>query len=175
MSANATHNFDANAIAQRFNSVLIDATLAVMVRTQNEIVEMLGRPGTGRLYVKGQNPFGSARARRSAASTAIAEGSSIRAVGYHRASAPGEPPAANTGNLRRNVVLAKPQIINEKDKIGWFLGIAVKYGRALEYGYPKRRLLPRPYVIPSIEKVKKEAPAMIKKALDAAGFRVGSS
>lgn len=172
MSSKATHNFDANAIAQRFNAVLLDATLAVLVKTQNEIVEMLGRPGTGRLYIKGQNPFSSSRARRAAGAAAVTEGGNVRSAGYHRASAPGEPPAANTGNLRRNVTLAKPQVLNEKDKIGWFLGIGVKYGRALEYGYAKRKLLPRPYVMPSIEKVKTQAVAMIKKALDGAGFKV---
>lgn len=166
----ATHNFDANAISTQFNAVILDALLAVMVRTQNEIVMMLGKPGTGRLYATGRNMFSSGKARRSAASRAISEGRSLRAIGYHRASSPGDPPAADTGNLRRNVTVARPQIINEKDKIGWFLGIGVVYARALEYGYPKRRLLPRPYVMPSIEKVRQEAPAMLKKALESAGF-----
>jgi hypothetical protein len=172
---NVTHNFDANALAQRVNSALLEGTLAVLVRVQNEIVEMLGRPGTGRMYVKGQNPFASAKTRREKAVQAISDGTSVRATGFHRASAPGEPPAADTGNLRRNVTIAKPTMINEENAVGWRIGVAVKYARALEFGYPKRRLLPRPYAIPSIEKVKKEAPQMIAKALVAAGFKAGTA
>jgi hypothetical protein len=174
VSARVTHNFDANAIGQRVNSALLEGTLAILVRVQNEAVTLLGQPGTGRMYVKGQNPFASAKTRRDKAVQAISTGGNVRATGFHRASAPGEPPAADTGNLRRNVTVARPRMLNEKDKVGWRIGIGVKYARALEYGFLPRRLLPRPYARPAIAIVKKEARKIITNALIAAGFKKGA-
>jgi hypothetical protein len=55
------------------------------IAAQAEIKLLLSRPGTGRVY-----------ARRS-------KGAKKRIIGYHVASAPGNPPAAATGQYRRSV------------------------------------------------------------------------
>jgi hypothetical protein len=172
VSTSVSHNFDSEALGRRFRAALAEGTLAVMVRLQNEIVEMLSRRGSGKMYIRGQNPFASGAARRTAAVSAITAGGNLRNAGYHQASAPGEPPAPDTGNLRRNVQLAKPEPLTmDRNTVGWRLSIGVIYGRALEYGYPPRGLAPRPYVKPSIANVKPLAVQMIVSGLNAAGFR----
>ena len=169
-----THNLNSAVITQKLNAALSDGTLAVMVKLQNEIVQMLGRPGTGRLY--GLVEGGRRRRISAGAASNVSAGGNLRSAGFHRASAPGEPPAADTGNLRKNVTIAKPQAVSKTDasgkSIGWFFGIGVIYARALEYGFPKRKLAPRPYVAPSIDKVRPEAKKMMLNAIRSAGFAI---
>jgi hypothetical protein len=92
----------------------------------------------------------------------------LRDAGVHQASAPGDPPAPDTGNLRKTIQLAKPQRVREATRIGWRIGIAAVYARALEYGY--RRLLPRPYVKPVLDQMRTLAPRMIRNRLRLNGF-----
>ena len=71
----------------------------------------------------------------------------------HRASAPGQPPANFTGNLRRSV----DYTVNgsHEMRFGAGNGKNVKYARRLELG--GKRLEPRPYLKPSIKKNEREA------------------
>jgi phage gpG-like protein len=64
----------------------------------------------------------------------------------HQASAPGEPPKSDTGNLVKNIN------INTEQKGGMILGVVsinTPYAAALEFGNKKGTLLARPYMKPA--------------------------
>jgi len=63
----------------------------------------------------------------------------------HTASAPGEAPANLSGALRRSIDF-KVQGHSQLEFGAGVEGSDVKYGRALEFGFPPRNLKPRPYL-----------------------------
>ena len=65
----------------------------------------------------------------------------------HRASAPGEAPASDTGNLVSKI------IVKQKSKDRVFVESNANYSAFLEYGTSK--MLPRPFLFPAFEKSKK--------------------
>lgn len=68
-----------------------------------------------------------------------------RWYGNHQASAPGEPPALDTGTLRSSIT----GIVDEKGlSIRGFVGSNVEYVRDLELGTEK--IAPRPFLMPTI-------------------------
>lgn len=74
--------------------------------------ELLSRPGSGRIYER-----------------------------FHRASAPGEPPAPDTGRLRASITHEGPTWFGNTVEGEW--GTNVEYADDLEYG--TRRIAPRPW------------------------------
>ena len=185
----ARHTFNANAIRARLDAALNVGALEVMVQLQTELQKMVSKPGRGRLYaisptgvaslgrVGAATPFAATRIGVAGTAANIrtvmsrARGGrhrNLRSAGVHRASAPGDPPAPDTTNLRRTIQLAKPVRVTRGTMKGWSIGIAAVYARALEYGY--RRLLPRPYVRPSIAKMKPLAQRMMRNRLRLSGF-----
>jgi len=114
---------------------------------RNNVLEMLSHQGTGRLYkVPGtKNTF-------------------------YTASAPGEPPAVVTGDLKKsimtNIIVEKDTIIGE---VGSGLsfnskgegGVGVDYGPMLEYGTMK--MLPRPWLRPSFEQSQAEVEDILQQ------------
>jgi hypothetical protein len=81
----------------------------------------------------------------------------LRGGRAHRASAPGEPPAVDTGTLVRNV-----EAIVGRQGGGWVGETGVlaeaEYAMALEYG--TARMAPRPAWRPALQRVIAEAPAV---------------
>lgn len=75
--------------------------------------DILNRPGTGRQY------------------------------GKHRASAPGEPPAKDLGNLSANTN-ANPNLRDDGDDIVGTIDANAEYAKALEQG--TERIAPRPFL-----------------------------
>mgnify|MGYP003109200243 FL=1 len=65
----------------------------------------------------------------------------------HRASAPGEAPASDTGNLVSKI------IVKQKSKDVVFVESNANYSAFLEFGTSK--MLPRPFLFPAFEKSKK--------------------
>lgn len=108
---------------------------SVVVAYQADIKTTLSRRGTGRIYRV-------AKGRRN--------GRNLRARGYHQASAPFNPPAADTGNLRRSWQTGNANATRDETGLGnrqrptIVLGSRVKYARWLQQG--TSRMLPRPYV-----------------------------
>lgn len=92
-----------------------------------EVKAMLSKPGTGRLY----------RKRR-----ASAKGGYI----HHRASAPGQPPAVDTGALRSSI---SKRIEKRGLEIYGFVGSRLAYARTLEAG--GRHVAARPYLRPVLK------------------------
>ena len=95
------------------------ALAKVGVRVTNAVKEKLSQPGTGRLYRRGNV--------------------------QHRASAPGSPPAVDTGRYRSSW-----RFVLGRDSQGHYvdIGTDVKYGPYLEYG--TSRMAARPHVRPAV-------------------------
>lgn len=66
-----------------------------------------------------------------------------RSYGGHRASAPGDGPAPDTGRLRQSIGVESPSPLIRR------VGTNVKYALYLEFG--TRKLAPRPFVRPAVE------------------------
>lgn len=185
----ARHNFKATEIRRRFEAALVTGTLEVLVETQNRLLRKVSGRGRGRLYavtntglenmarVGALSPFAATRigmagtaANRRALMRRPRGGvtRTLRDAGVHQASAPGDPPALDTGNLRKTIQLARPQRITRANYVGWRIGIAAIYARALEYGY--RRLLPRPYVRPVLQQMRTLSLRMVRNRLRLNGF-----
>jgi hypothetical protein len=147
-----------NAIFKAAHRALLMAGLEL----QGEIQATLSHPGTGRVYLRGVktrvvmgkngklNAFG--RQVEAAGELRNVKNRSVpTAYGYHRASAPGEPPAVDTGRLRRSI----KTVDDTKGKnVLIRVGSDVEYAPDLEYGSKARNLLPRPYMRPSLTRAK---------------------
>lgn len=95
--------------------------LAAAMVYEGQLKVELSQPGTGRTYIR-------------------------RGV-VHQASAPGEPPAVDTGRLRGSV---HTSATGNEGAVR--VGVIAPYAAALEFGAPERSLLPRPYLRPALAK-----------------------
>lgn len=77
---------------------------------------LLSQPGTGRMYQRGKTV-------------------------EHRASAPGEPPAPDTGRLRASVTT---EVVRGLGEVVGYVAVNTEYAAALELGTEKMK--PRPYL-----------------------------
>jgi HK97 gp10 family phage protein len=158
----ATVRTDANAAAlDRFaTAVKAGAQLAVAraaVILKAGIQQELSQPGSGRFYAR--------RKGGGAVAKALNAGGDVGAVGkgvtkVHRASAPGEPPAPDTGTLKRSAFIesAGPNTVR--------VGVATEYAIPLEYGTP--RMAPRPFMRPALDKANAALRGALGDALKAA-------
>lgn len=106
------------------DDAIMDAVTDLTLETHANAVSSIQRgPKTGRVYVK-SDPSRT-----------------------HQASAPGEPPATDTGRLVGSIKMELPQT----DATA-YVGTKVDYGRDLELGTSKIR--PRPWLLPAFEKAK---------------------
>lgn len=87
---------------------------------QYEIQQELSKPGTGRVYRVRKARFGKpgANGRRKRLRGLASE--------FHRASAPGNPPAPDTGTLKRSAFTEKAGVLRYE------VGVATKYADDLE-------------------------------------------
>lgn len=69
--------------------------------------------------------------------------------GNHVASAPGDPPATDTGRLISSIRWEAPRPLVR------LVGTNVRYAEALEYGARGRGLAARPFMRPALEKFRK--------------------
>lgn len=131
----------------------------IVWRTANELrksamVRMEGPKG-GRLYRKGAikknykvGGHGYRKWKGSGAKFTFSGGRATTVVGYktHRASAPGEAPAIDLGNLRGSI------FAEMTSKTTAIVGVGAEYGIYLEYG--TRKMAKRPYIRPAVDEVK---------------------
>ena len=82
----------------------------------------------------------------------------------HRSSAPGEPPASDTGFLVNNI---KRKM--DMDKLGGEIRSRAAYSKYLEYGTSK--MMPRPFMFPALEKHRGKIKTRINRAVAAANRR----
>ena len=83
----------------------------------------------------------------------------------HQASAPGEPPAMDTGNLSSNISL-RPADIGMTEI---YIRDDAAYGYALELGAPSRKLAARPFLRPALAAVEAPFTAAIKRLVEGMG------
>jgi hypothetical protein len=161
--------FDPEKVRAMTMRFVADGLLDIQLVASKAIRTQLSKSGTGRLY----------RVSRGRAS-----GRNLRARGFHRASAAGQPPAVNTGRLRQSWAIGmvnagqKFGIGKTKqttqdlavlttdvapDRISFTYGSNLKYARALEFG--TRRVRSRPYVRPVFNALNKRALTIVKNAI----------
>ena len=134
----ASHNFSAADIMDANIRGIERGLKIVMVELQIELREKLSQVGSGAGYFGGSKGKGYFRTR----------------------SAPGEPPAVDTGTLR-NSVQSKPQYIAGTGMTsivltGLVAGVNkdARIPRWLEYGTPSGRMKARPFIAPSLEAIR---------------------
>lgn len=81
----------------------------------------------------------------------------------HQASAPGEPPATDTGMLIASIVA---DAVLEGDEIAGFVDARAEYAVHLEYG--TRKMAARPFLIPAVELNRARVGELIAAALQRA-------
>ncbi len=78
----------------------------------------------------------------------MAGGRSGRMYGGHQASAPGEPPAVRSGNLRGSLSASGRTVIADGGSsmtVHSTIETSVEYAGYMEYGTPRGMIAPRPY------------------------------
>ena len=111
-------------VREEYHSHLLRNAKTVGAFMEGEVKKTLSQPGTGRIYKR--------------------SGGAIE----HQASAPGEPPAVDTGMLRASVT---NQVIDvSQSRIEVWIGTNKKYGKTLELGTSK--IAPRPWLFVTIKK-----------------------
>lgn len=81
----------------------------------------------------------------------------------HRASAPGESPAVQTGLLSNSI-----RAYSGSQRFTWFVGTPVRYAARLEFGsgwFRSGRLKARPYMRPTAKKIAPRFSARLRKAI----------
>lgn len=155
ITADAEGNFNPQDIFMVIKAGMGQATERIALEFRSAAVRMLSRAGSGRMYRGGRKGKGMKRRR----------------------SAPGEPPAVDTGTLRRSVQTARTsptvEIASTGETIGAQLQGVKKYGFYLDRGVEDHPLgvviKPRPWIQPSLAavqgKVERIALSYINQAL----------
>tara|TARA_R100000426_G_C4804216_1_gene103836 strand:- start:177 stop:653 length:477 start_codon:yes stop_codon:yes gene_type:complete len=135
MDVQTDFDFDRELIFNELVEAVKRGVAATNIELQARIKVKLSQPGTGKLRKDGK-----------------------------RSSSPGEPPAPQTGDLRRSFtdagltrVRSMAKSIEGTVKQGRGLNKTKKYARALEYGYSPNNLKPRPYLRPVVREAKADS------------------
>lgn len=128
-------NFEKNKIVTK---KIRQAVMRGVAKTANRVKAkavglILHAPATGRVYI-----------RRGVA---------------HQASAPGEPPASDTGTLARSI-----DVDLEPKKLRAIIKAQTKYAKGLEFGTPT--IEPRPFMRPALNQEKKKLDDDVRAELD---------
>lgn len=138
----------------RFLSRGRNAVLAATLHLETVVKRWHSRPGSGRMY----------RVKRSA--FRLGPRSSRSPVRWHQASAPGEPPAPDTGALKRAIGHQYPT--TEAGTIRGMVGTNAVQARRLEYGGRDGRgvyIAPRPAWGPATLEAEARMDAIINEAM----------
>lgn len=162
-----------------------------VVEMGNEMQEMLAKPGRGRVYVrksgkkysktalramkrahvrgiKGRHfqyikRIGLANVLRQLRKDGRRNPKTIRSLGFHKASAPGAPPARDTGHLARSwqVGFSRRGTVERQGNVyRLVVGSNLNYAKWLEFG--TKNMAERPYVRPVAEIMRRRAPLIIQ-------------
>lgn len=173
----ATVRFNAKAIEDRIRKNLRAIVAQAAIKLQAELKDKLSQPGSGRFYARTERLRAIAgthgrlsqeqvfdvlgkediRVGKRAAKGLSARHRNLRQLGVHQASAPGEPPAADTGHLRRSIAIDDTNLNSANPRVR--VGTNLQYGAALEYGDPPK-LLMRPWLRPTVRKMRGPIQAM---------------
>ena len=163
-------------LKQRRDQAILDGLNQSMLVMSRLLRVKLSQAGTGRIYGVAGASAAKARKRSGQLSPTgpgprYKQPRNLRAAGYHRASAPGFPPAVNTNRLRGSFVVQMSsskdgfaEIVNDKDQQRFVLnyGSKVTYAPMLEYG--TRRMAKRPYIGPVLDVMSRQVEKIFAKA-----------
>jgi hypothetical protein len=147
MSALAKFNFDEEFVNNKINEGIVEALNQSQAVLSRGIREDLSKKGTGRIYRIGKGKK---------------KGRNKREKGYHQASSPNRPPAANTGDLRSSWMSSSVGRTVGVTKMGYAKVVrasptrtVLQYGSNLFYApfmeYGTRFVRPRPYLRPVLQ------------------------
>ena len=161
MSGLSKFNFDEEFVNNKINEGIVEALNICQAQLSRVIREGLSKKGTGRIYrvAKGKK-----------------KGRNLRAKGYHQASSPNRPPAANTEDLRRSWMSSSVGRTVGVTKMGYAKVVrasptrtVLQYGSNLFYApfmeYGTRRIRPRPYLLPALKIFKPEVKNIFATAI----------
>ena len=138
-------NFKPDLYLRRVRDEVSRALTRQIVLVQRGLVEMLSREGSGVTYRGGRRGKGMERTR----------------------SAPGEPPAVDTGALRRSVQVAVPSRRDTPTMVSVRLTDILSYGGMHELG--TKTTAKRPWIKPTLDPMKpqinREVNAAVQRAL----------
>lgn len=187
------------AFRARLNDAVQEGVNAYLLVVSRTLRAELSKPGTGRTY---RRSTARGRALRRAKTVEQVEAvnrrfkapRNLREAGFHRASRPGEPPAVDTGLLRRSWSIGRGSLRGTTGGLavggeagGGSVGrtrgrvssavvtvlngpgrFSYRYGSALKYArieYGWGRVQPRPYIRPTIQNVKTLFQPVMARAL----------
>lgn len=148
----ARWSFDSVGIGNEIRNAITTELTRSILSVQSALHEMLSKTGSGVGYIGGRQGKGSFRTR----------------------SSPGEPPAVDTGHLRRTVAVARVQTVSTPALVRVGLAEFAPYGRRLEGGVSGagRRhnvnIAPRPWIKPTLDAQRPVIVAAISQAVDRA-------
>lgn len=150
-------------IKAKLQEAALSAMASSMVNASALLKKRLSKPGTGRIYRIGRGKK---------------KGRNLREKGYHRASAPGHPPAINTATLIRSWAVERVGVKEDSfaiikqdtNKTVLRLGSSVPYARILEYGGMtgrgrRTKIQARPYIRPTLPFIAKIVPKIFSEAI----------
>lgn len=171
-----TQRFKLGTFAQRVELGFRDEVRTFGALLLAEIQRQLSTPGRGRVYARGRQQSGigpetaKTAARRKSFNRQLGQvamhlnaGAPDDIIGkrfknnLHRASAAGDPPAPDTGTLKRSAFM-------EDVEDGVIVGVAAAYARPLEFGTP--RIKPRPFMRPAFAVVQQRTGVMLGRVAD---------
>lgn len=129
-----TLDFDLGAFEGRAEALARDAMARTALQGESIVKVRLSQPGSGKEYSRGK--------------TAV-----------HKASAPGEPPAPDTGRLRASTT---HEVVVSGSRIIARVTVNTDYALALELG--TERIAPRPFLRPSTPEIYDLAGDELKRA-----------
>ena len=142
MDGPAKVNIETDKIKAAVDDALLEGMNASFLSLSRLIRGKLSQAGTGRVYrvAKGKKT-----------------GRNLRARGFHRASAPGYPPAVDTNRLRASWMVDLGRwrygyalIEKKQNRTVLRYGSSVVYAPVMEYGSRSGKIKPRPYLRPSV-------------------------
>ena len=85
----------------------------------------------------------------------------------YKSSDDGEPPTVQTGNLRNSWVASSRKKVFGRRKVKVLINQGVSFGEAAKYAYwleyGTRNMLPRPFVLPTVHRMRRVAPRVFMK------------
>lgn len=177
----------------QLRTVVQEAVSAAAITMSIEMFRMLSKPGRGKIYARGAagakfdkigrygqisleaataERFGELLARRAARDSGKRRKNLTRRnQGFHRASRFPDPPAVDTGHLRRSVDYREGNGIDGSQiKTGFptaKVGTNVEYGRYLEFG--TRKMLRREWARPAAKKARPKIVSVFRTMLSRIG------
>lgn len=137
-------------LESRLESIIKETAVKIQDNSKREI--MTG-PKSGRIYHRGEHRVSFKTSNSTFVSFIAKRGSRAKS---HQASAPGQAPATDYGNL------VNSHNVMPRSKFIYWVTVAAKHAKALEHGTP--RIAPRPFLRPASDKERPEFMPRVKKA-----------